>query len=206
MTHTLHRVGTQENLSNDFNVIFRPEAGVSSAGSAEKIQKAIEILIKNGAANFGDVLRGSTMNIDVGVIQAHIKDGEAIYVSFSDKDKLLQFLKDTVEADLGLSVVVQGPYDSVAECLHGCGLKVHTVNNSLGVWGKTAKLPSKEVQQITTMCGHGMIAANLVADVIEKVKKGKLTSKTGAKLLSEPCVCGIYNPDRAEKLLEEYTK
>jgi hypothetical protein len=54
------------------------------------------------------------------------------------------------------------------------------------------------------MCGHGMIAANLVLDVIKKVKSGKITCKAGAKLLSEPCVCGIYNPDRTERLLEEY--
>ena len=205
MTHTLHRVGTPENLANDFNVIFRPEKGVSSEGSAPKMKKAIEMLVQNEAANFGDVLRGSAINLDAQIILDNIKNGEAIYVSFSDREKLLRFLKDTVEADLGLSVVVQGPFDAVAECLRGCGLKIHTVNSSLGIWGRTDKLPSAEVQQITSMCGHGMIAASLVVDVIEKIKEGKLTCKDGAKLLSTPCVCGIYNPDRAERLLEEYT-
>ena len=31
-----------------------------------------------------------------------------------------------------------------------------------------------------------------------------MTAKDAAVKISHPCVCGIYNPDRAEKLLEKY--
>ena len=72
---------------------------------------------------------------------------------------------------------------------------------SLGVWGKTELLPSKEVLEITTMCGHAMVAANLVEKIIEDIKKGKTTPEKAAKKLAKPCECGIFNPTRAAELL-----
>ena len=72
---------------------------------------------------------------------------------------------------------------------------------SLGVWGKTELLPSKEVLEITTMCGHAMVAANWVEKMIEDIKKGKTTPEKAAEKLAKPCECGIFNPTRAAELL-----
>ena len=52
------------------------------------------------------------------------------------------------------------------------------------------------------MCGHGMVSVNLIKKAVEKVKNGKLTSEKAAENLFKPCMCGIFNPHRAAKLLE----
>ncbi len=101
----------------------------------------------------------------------------------------------------GYSVVVQGLYDDVKRCCNKMGLKVHTTNHSLGIWGKKEKLPSQELLEITTMCGHGMVPASLVKDALNDIKTGKSTVKEAALKLTRPCVCGTFNPDRAERLL-----
>jgi hypothetical protein len=105
------------------------------------------------------------------------------------------------EADLGLSVVVSGIYKTVDECLEIAELKHHTANFSLGIWGKTEKLPEEEILEITTMCGHGMIATNLVRAMIEEVSAGRKTPDEAARLLAPNCTCGIFNPSRTARLL-----
>jgi hypothetical protein len=37
---------------------------------------------------------------------------------------------------------------------------------------------------------------------VKQIKKGKITAEEVAKKLSEPCVCGIVNTKRVEKLLQ----
>ncbi|HWT81320.1 MAG TPA: hypothetical protein VN648_21210 [Candidatus Methylomirabilis sp.] len=54
---------------------------------------------------------------------------------------------------------------------------------------------------MTTMCGHGMVPANLVEKLIREIKRGKKTVREAALELTRPCHCGIYNPARAERLL-----
>lgn len=51
------------------------------------------------------------------------------------------------------------------------------------------------------MCGHGMVAANLVNAMVKKVKKGKKTLEDAAVELSKPCQCGVFNPKRTEDLI-----
>jgi len=52
------------------------------------------------------------------------------------------------------------------------------------------------------MCGHGMISRYLVEDIIKRVKEGKMSAKEGSVEIGKQCCCGIYNPDRSEKLLK----
>ena len=78
----------------------------------------------------------------------------------------------------------------------------HTIEYSGGIWGKTEKLPAPEVLEFTTMCGHGMISRYLVEDVIKRVKAGTISAKEGSVEIGKQCCCGIYNPDRSEKLLK----
>ena len=83
------------------------------------------------------------------------------------------------------------------------GLKPHTALLSLGFHGKKELLPEEEVLEITTMCGHGLVATHLVEEVVQKVKSGALTSEKAAMLLAQPCPCGIFNLDRCVELLNE---
>jgi len=105
------------------------------------------------------------------------------------------------EADLGLSVVVSGILDPVNECCQKAGLKRHTVEFSLGIWGKTEKLPSNDILEITTMCGHAMVSAKLVESMVGDIKKGIKSPHDAAKELTSHCCCGVFNPARATKLL-----
>ena len=98
-------------------------------------------------------------------------------------------------------MVVSGIFEKVDECIEKAGLKHHTANFSLGIWGKTEKLPGNDVLEITTMCGHAMIATNLAKAMIEEVRTGRKTPEEAARVLTPNCTCGIFNPARAAKLL-----
>jgi len=100
-------------------------------------------------------------------------------------------LRELEGADIGLSVVVSGILDSVNECSQKAGLKCHTLEFSLGIWDKTEKLPSNEILEITTMCGHAMVSANLVKSMVEDIKKGIENPDDAAKELASHCCCGV---------------
>lgn len=203
MTHALHREGTIQDLKDDFTIIVRPEKGINAEGSHEKIEKCVDILEKHHAVNYGIIVLGNMYKYTKEqIIKAH-KDGVSLYGVFANKDDLTNFVKELKEQDFGLSVVLQGLYDDVKECINEVGLKVHSTNHSMGVWGKTEKLPSEDIRKITTMCGHGMISANLVKDVLGKIRKNRMTVEEGAEKLARQCTCGIFNTERAKKLLQE---
>ncbi|MFZ7120221.1 MAG: hypothetical protein ACOWWH_04650 [Eubacteriaceae bacterium] len=83
-------------------------------------------------------------------------------------------------------------------------IEPHSINLSLGVFGRTEKLPPEEVLEFITMCGHGMISRNLVTKLIKEVRDGKKSKEQAAKIMASPCVCGIFNTNRAIKLLSKY--
>ena len=86
------------------------------------------------------------------------------------------------------------------------GVKPHTAFLSLGIHGKKALLPEEQVLEMTTMCGHGMVSSKLAKAVLKKVESGDMTPEEGARLLAQPCPCGIFNTDRCEALLEQCRK
>ena len=108
------------------------------------------------------------------------------------------------ELDKGMSVALTGPTGDILEMCRELDIKPHSINLSLDIWGKTDNLPSEEILELLTMCGHGLVSKNLVEETIERVKKGKMSPKRGAERIGHPCVCGIYNPERAEELLSKY--
>jgi len=124
-----------------------------------------------------------------------------VHAVFVSKDVVSEVLKELKEADLGMSVVVSGIFENVDECAEKAGLKHHTANFSLGIWGKTEKLPSNDILEVTTMCGHAMVSANLVTTMVDEVKAGRKTPEEAAKVLAPQCACGVFNPARAAKLL-----
>jgi uncharacterized Zn finger protein len=56
------------------------------------------------------------------------------------------------------------------------------------------------------MCGHGMVSFNLIRKMIEYVKLRRLTPKKAARIMAKCCECGVFNPARAEMLLEKSRK
>ena len=214
MTHSLHREGTRENLSNDFTIYCLPAVGINDKGSGSKRWRFLEIALRNKAVNvgqcdIGNIIAHSPQELSDGVkrrfensLEDGLGDGMSPCVCCAGKENVINILKETIEADLGLSIMVQGVLEEVEDCLRQVGLRPHTVHHSLGVWGRTEKLPGKNFLEITTMCGHGMVGQNLTKKCIEDVLSGATRPKEASRLLAGQCICGIFNPSRAEALLE----
>jgi hypothetical protein len=201
MSHTLHRRGNSEDLKRDVIVFCMSAKTVNGDGSAPKKQKFFEIVSKYPYANFGDVKTGSRFNSDWNTVHDNFKDQSVPHFVFTDYDVAANVLKELAEADLGISVVVSGLMDGIVEMCRTSGLKIHTSEHSAGILGKTEKLPDEPILEITTMCGHALVAANLVQEMVRRVKKGKKTVEEAAAELAKPCMCGVFNPKRAEQVL-----
>jgi hypothetical protein len=79
----------------------------------------------------------------------------------------------------------------------------HTVNMSMGTLGRTALMPETPILEIVTMCGHSYISPYLVEHMVERVKKGHISSEQAAVELGVQCTCNFFNVDRAEKLINK---
>jgi len=199
MTHSLHRRGTAESLSEDFVVLMVRAVGINDADYLSKVQEFLRIALRHNPKNIGSEMKGSMYSYPPEEVIAEARgDSHAV---FDNPQAVTEFLKDLKKADLGLSVVVSGIFELVDECLEKAGLKHHTANFSLGIWGKTEKLPSDDILEITTMCGHGLVSTNLVKAMLQEIKAGTKTPEEAAKILTPNCTCGIFNPARAAKLL-----
>ncbi|NPV76805.1 MAG: hypothetical protein HPY59_10585 [Anaerolineae bacterium] len=202
MTHTIHRYGKPEDLEYDYSIIFISARNFNRQGSQPKIRRFLELAQKHHAVNFGNMEAGSVLVIGPEKVIEAVKDGTTVQAVFSNQEDVVNILSDLVKEDLGLSVVVQGLEHRVRECCMRTNLKPHTWNHSLGIWGKTELLPEPEVLEVTTMCGHGLVAVSLVKKIFEDVRNGKTTLKKAAQKLAKPCICGMINPVRLERLLE----
>ena len=203
MTHTLHRVGNPESLSRDYILLFMPSKDINHVGSGPKLRKMLEISLKNGAIRIGDCRLGNEYHQGgLDKLLEHVEDRAVVHAVFNDLEKMTATLKELKSADLGLSVVVSGLFDKVRDCCKKAGLTPHTVNNTLGRWGRTDRLPPQDILEINTMCGHGMVTVKLIEDTAAKVKNREMTPEQGAERLFKPCMCGIFNADRATGLLE----
>lgn len=202
MTHSLHRQGTRENLSRDFCVMCLPELGYNHLYANEKAGRFLDIVRKYSPANYGVITCGNMFTHGLETIRKGLDQSPAIFCVLTSEESLEGVLKEVKEQDLGLSVVVAALYDLVAGVCRKVGLEPHTVNHSLGVWGRTDKLPPGDILEITTMCGHAQVSASLVEALLERVKKGRISAREAAIRMARPCVCGFFNPDRAERLLK----
>ncbi len=205
MTHSLHRCGSTESLKNDYVLIARSSIDVNRVGCGSKFQRIRQILNGVGPVNAGMAETGENMahGLDVKRWLERTSDDTIICSVFSSKEKLRQVLEQIQAQDLGISITVSGLVDEVFGLAKDLGLKPHTVNLSLGVHGKTELLPPEDVLWQTTMCGHALVSSALAQQLKAQVAAGKIAAKEAARRLAEPCVCGIFNMERAEALLQE---
>lgn len=199
MTHSLHRRGTAESLSQDYVLLMLPAVGINDEGHEPKLLEFLRLALRHDPVNMGSMEMGNMYSHKIEEVMGAAHG--IVHAVFDNPQTVTQFLKELKEADLGQSVVVSGIFKSVDECLAKAGMKHHTANFSLGIWGKTEKLPSDDILEVTTMCGHGLVSVNLVKSVVEEIKAGRKTPEAAAKELAPQCACGIFNPIRATKLL-----
>ena len=203
MTHTLHRQGNKESLDKDYIFLCMAAKGFNEDGADEKMREFLRIMLRHNPVNAGDMQSGNMFNSDMDDILTKVSSTSIVHGVFTDSDTATKVLQELKDADLGMSVVVSGPFDSVDCICKAAGLKPHSLDFSAGIWGNTKKLPSKDVQEVTTMCGHGMVASNLVKSLADDLKAGQITADEAGKELAKQCACGIFNPARAAELLQD---
>jgi len=205
MTNTLHRQGAVEDLKEDYVVFVTMARGINREGSAPKIHEFLRICQKHNPVNIGSSKLGTVLQDDVDFqdLVTKLKDGSTSAAVFTDLDTLQKVLAELIEADLGISINVSGLLDGVQECCHGNGIERHSVEHSLGFWGSRDRLPEREVLEINTLCGHGMVSFSLIHKMMEHVKMRRLTPKEAAEIMGRCCECAVFNTTRAEHLLEK---
>ena len=204
MTHSLHRVGTAESLKGDFVLIARPTMGFNEKGAAPRIRRMLEIIFEVGPTNLGSLESNQTIagGLDPATVLAGVDDTTGVRSTFSSREKLKEVLRRLKEEDLGISVTVSGIVDDVFELCDEVGLQPHSINVSLGVHGNVGALAPEAVREVSTMCGHGLVASKLVEKVAADVRCGRKSAREGAVEAGRACACGIFNLDRAAALLE----
>lgn len=205
MTNTLHRKGAVEDLKEDYVIFVSMARGINREGSAPKIHEFLRICQKYNPVNIGSSKLGTVLQDDVDFqdLVTNLKDGSTSAAVFTDLDTLQKVLAELIEADLGISINVSGLLDGVQECCHGNGIERHSVEHSLGFWGSRDRLPEREILEINTLCGHGMVSFSLIHKMIEHVKMRRLTPKEAAEIMGKCCECAVFNTTRAEHLLEK---
>ena len=209
MTNTLHRRGTPVSLKNDYVIFCRPARGFNVEGSAAKVQEFIRICLKYDPVNLGDGRHGNILqdkNKDLEKFIADKKDGEAAAAVFTDLETLGKVVQELIRADLGISLNISGLLDEVQTCCRKAGIERHSVEHSLGVWGAKDRLPEREILEVNTLCGHGLVSFNLIRKMVEYVRLRRVTAHKAANIMARCCECGAFNPARAEQLLDKMVR
>ena len=205
MTNTLHRQGSEEELKGDYVIFVSLARGITRDGSAPKIHEFLRICQKHDPVNIGSSKWGSVLQDDVAFpdLIANLKDGATSGAVFTDVDTLKEVIAELIEADLGISINVSGLLVGVQECCHAGWIERHSVEQSLGFWGSSDLLPERDVLEINSLCGHGLVSFNLIHKMMDHVKMRRLTPAEAAKIMGRCCECGVFNTARAERLLEK---
>lgn len=205
MTHLLHRSGSVESLKNDYAILAMPARGFSDGPLVgEQLRRFHDVVVQHNPANYGDINLGNVHQVGAKAIRDNIHKGMSFFGVFSRREDLVACLKELVKEDIGLCTVVSGLFHDVGECCAEAGLGMHTVNQSLGIWGDTSRLPKDDrILNIVSMCGHGSVSVNLVKSWVDRIKRGTATPDEAATDMAKMCVCGIFNPVRAADTLRE---
>lgn len=219
MTHTLHRRGSIESLSNDFLVQIVTSKHVE--GSKTSRNHSLSLSIKKAAGKLIDKYFNQFPNIKTEIEKILLKlppaprffknfENKIIrsFISplrvFNTKSEFITYLGELKKADLGSSVVVSGLFKEIDECLERINIRPHTVQFSLGVFGTVDRLPEEKILEMTTMCGHHLISPRLVKKLVKDIKDDRITPERAAELLGKQCICGAFNKARAVKLIQAY--
>jgi hypothetical protein len=222
MTNTLHRYGDSESFYDDYLIFASPSSGRNDKDSVPKLKAFLEMALPFNPVNMGDPVHGGAlrpsrdlttianwkrdMTPDFRAVIDGIDEPASVVAIFDNQDSASQFLKKVVEADLGLSVNISTSVEGAEQCCKFAGIPRHSVGYSLGFEGAIEKLPNTQLLKLTTMCGHGMISASLAKKMIDWVKEGRRTPDQAVTYMARFCSCGVFNPLRAKRILEDARK
>ncbi|MBK5291799.1 MAG: hypothetical protein JJE04_09015 [Acidobacteriia bacterium] len=219
MTNTLHRFGSAESFRDDFIVFAIASRGKNEEEALPKLRRFLEMAIPFGPVNLGDARHGGAlrpckelnpsahwnrdMTPDFQEVVKGLDHITTVAAVFDSRVKAEEFVKKVKEADMGLSINISTSVDGAEQCCHAAGINRHSVGYSLGFEGKTERLPNSQVLTLMTMCGHGMVASSLAKKMIDWVKEGRRTPEEAVTYMSRFCSCGVFNPARAIRVLED---
>lgn len=219
MTNTLHRFGDSASFYDDYVVFAIPSRGKNDKGCLPKLKEFLRMAVSFKPVNLGDASHGGALrpsremsptshwNRDVTPDFEAVINGvdtpTTVAAVFDNRVNAEDFLKAVRKADLGLCINISTSIDGAEQCCHAAGIPRHSVGYSLGFEGKTEKLPNTQVLSLSTMCGHGMISHSLAKKMIDWVKEGRRTPEQAVTYMARFCSCGVYNPSRAKRILED---
>jgi len=219
MTNTLHRYGSAESFYDDYVIFAIPSRGKNDKGSVPKLKQFLEMALPFKPVNLGDALNGGAlrpkrnmsptshwkrdMTPDFRGVIDGLTGPTTVAAVFDDRVHAEDFVKAVKAADLGLCINISTSIDGAEQCCHAADQPRHSVGYSLGFEGKTEKLPATQVLALSTMCGHGMISSNLAKKMIDWVKEGRRTPEEAVTYMARFCSCGVYNPARAKRIIED---
>jgi hypothetical protein len=219
MTNTLHRFGDAQSFRDDYVVFAIASRGKNDQDSVPKLKKFLELARKFNPVNLGDARHGGALrpsrsmhpfshwkrNIapDFDAVIAGLDTTTTAAAVFDNRAAAEDFVSAVKDADLGLSVNISTSIDGAEQCCDSANLCRHSVGYSLGFEGKTEHIPNQDVLTLSTMCGHGMVSASLSKKMIDWVKEGRRTPEEAVSYLTRFCSCGVFNPSRARRILEE---
>ena len=219
MTNTLHRFGDAESFRDDYVVFAIASRGKNEENSVPKLKKFLEIARRFNPVNLGDARHGGALRPsksmnplshwsreiapDFDAVIRGFDTPTTAAAVFDNRAAAEDFVKAVKEADLGLSINISTSIGGAEQCCDEAHLCRHSVGYSLGFEGRTQHLPSEDVLKLSTMCGHGMVSASLAKKMIDWVKEGRRTPEQAASYLTRFCSCGVFNPARGKRILEE---
>lgn len=219
MTNTLHRFGDAESFRDDYVVFAIASKGKNDTDAVPKLKRFLELALPFKPVNLGDSRHGGALRPckrmnptshwkrDLTPDFRAVIDGfdtpTTAAAVFDDRVAAEDFVKRVKEENLGLSINISTSIDGAEQCCHHAGIPRHSVGYSLGFEGKTEKLPNSHVLMLSTMCGHGMVSSSLAKKMIDWVKEGRRTPGQAVTYMARFCSCGVFNPSRAKRILED---
>jgi len=217
LTHSLHRFGTREDLRDDFIVFAMPARGLNDADAVERQREFLERSLKHGPVNLGDGKKGGWYHPERGIgprvhwrrdtsadpeaVISGVSEPSLVTAVFDRREAAEAFIRELVAADLGLSVNMSSVAGDAELSCQACGVPRHSVEYSLGFSGRLERLPDDGTLRLSTMCGHGMISHGLAGKMVDRVRSGRMSPEDAARLLARFCVCSVFNPARAARIL-----
>jgi hypothetical protein len=198
MTHSLHRSGTEQSLRHDFVVL--------ALGGRKTFRERLCAGLAKRSPRFLDLLRRlyriATFRKARGSPDGAEATAPGWAAAFHAREDLCRYLRALKASGDGRSVVVSGLFDVLEACFRELDLRPHTVQYSLGRFGKTGDLPDARILDVTTMCGHHLVSPAYVKHLAHIIRRGEMTPEAAAEAMSGFCLCGIFNRQRAAGLME----
>jgi hypothetical protein len=227
MTNTLHRYSEHyasvapshpEPIRDDYIVFAMATRGINDDDLVEKYRTFLHLALKHHPVNVGDATKGGIVRPrqdlnpsahwrrdhrpDPEQVIAQIEGHTTVAAVFDNYAAMKHFVEELKIADLGISINISAPMAEARRCCEDAGILRHSVEYSVGFSGRVDKLPDATTLELSTMCGHGMIAANFAKKMLEWVKENRRTPEEAARYMARFCSCGVFNITRAERIMK----